>query len=489
MVTDWVEDEFQEVEFGDKRLSYRLKLCVSQAARIGESTPDRARSKADLKATYRLVDNPKVSMDEILSQHNQSTRQRCLAYKRIYLVQDTTEVDLTKPRQRVEGAGPLGSDKRQGFFYHPLFAITQDGLPLGAVDQVIWTRNEKSLQVSSKNRVAERRRACFEEKESCRWLEMMQSGEQLARSIPETSFVIVSDSESDIGELLCEANDLPDNYDFIIRQCHSHSLVSATDSSTGQSLQGAAVDEALSQAQWRSVRSVNVVEREVPVLPDDKKRARRQARTSRQAVLQIRAIRVTIKGPRRAGGGSLDEVTINAVETLEENPPEGEAPIRWVLLTTLPIQTVEDIESVLAGYCKRWEVELYFKTLKSGLKIEDMKYETLDRYLVAFSILSVVAWRIEYLKGATRSDPESSCEKYFTPGEWMAIMIFLTRRRVDPKKPPTMKEFMNSIAQIGGYIDKKSQGPPGSKTIWRGMSRFETIVEAYAAFHQMTCGV
>jgi hypothetical protein len=115
-MTDWVEHEFQEVELGDKRLSYRLKLCVSQAARMGESTPDRARSKADLKATYRLVDNPKVSMDEILSQHNQSTRQRCSAYKRIYLVQDTTEVDLTKPRQRVEGAGPLGTDKRQGFF-------------------------------------------------------------------------------------------------------------------------------------------------------------------------------------------------------------------------------------------------------------------------------------------------------------------------------------------------------------------------------------
>lgn len=177
------------------------------------------------------------------------------------------------------------------------------------------------------------------------------------------------------------------------------------------------------------------------------------------------------------------------VEALEENPPEGEAPIRWVLFTTLPIPTVEDIESVLDGYCKRWAVELYFKTLKSGLKIEDMKYETLDRYLVAFSMLTVVAWRVEYLKGATRSDPDSSCEKYFTQGEWMAIMIFLTRRRVDPTKPPTMKVFMTSIAQLGGYINKKSRGPPGSKTIWRGMSRFETIVEAYAAFSQMTCGV
>jgi len=133
-------------------------------------------------------------------------------------------------------------------------------------------------------------------------------------------------------------------------------------------------------------------------------------------------------------------------------------------------------------------VELYFKTLKSGLKIEDMKYETLERYVIAFSMLTVVAWRVEYLKGATRSDPESSCEKYFAAGEWMAIMAFL-RRPVDRTRPPRMREFMISIAQLGGYINKKSQGEPGSKTIWRGMTRFDTIVEAFAAFNQMTGGV
>lgn len=489
MVLDWVETEFQGIQLGDKRLDYRLKLCISQAARIGESTPDRARSKADLKATYRLVDNPKVSMDQILSQHNQSARERCAKHSRVYLVQDTTDVDLTKPNQRVQGAGPLGTDKRQGFFYHPLYAITDNGLPLGAVDQVIWTRDPKSLEVPAKERTAERKRACFEEKESCRWLEMMQSGEQLARSLPGTNFVIVSDSESDIGELLCQASDLPDNCDFIIRQCHPHLISSATDSATGQSIVAASVDEALSKAQWRSTRTVRIAGREAPALPDDKKRVRRQARTSRETILRIRAITVTIAGPRRAGGGNLEPVTINVVEALEENPPEGEAPVRWVLFTTLPVQTVEEMESVLDGYCKRWSVELYFKTLKSGLKIEDMKYETLERYLVAFSMLIPVAWRVEYLKGATRSDPDSSCEKYFTQGEWMAVIIFLTRRPVDPTKPPSMKAFMTSIAQLGGYINKKSQGPPGSKTIWRGMSRFETIVEAYAAFSQMTCGV
>ena len=414
MVADWVTSEFKAVSFGDKRLDKRLKLCISQAAGIGESTPDRAKSTADLKATYRLVDNPKVNMDEILSCHNQSTIDRCAEHARVYLAQDTTEVDLTKPRQPVRGAGPLGTDKRQGFFYHPLYAITEDGLPLGSVDQVIWTRDPKSLDVPARERKAERKRACFEEKESHRWLDMMQSGEQIARSLPETQFVMVADSESDIGEVFCEASELPANYDFIVRQSRQHSIVSAVDSATGQAISAATVDAALSLSQWRGEREVNVGGRDAPTLPDDKKRARKQARISRKATLSFRAITVTIAGPRRSGGGSLEDVTINVVEALELNPPPGEVPIRWVLFTTLPIATIEDLTDVLDGYCLRWSVELYFKTLKSGMKIEDLKYETLERYVVAFSMLTVVAWRVEYLKGATRSDPDSSCEKYFT---------------------------------------------------------------------------
>jgi hypothetical protein len=487
MILEWVEHEYQHLQLGDPRLDQRVKLCISQAARMGESTPDRARRSADLKATYRLVKNEKVSMDEIFLQHNQASRDRCAQHKLIYLVQDTTEVDLTKPQQQVEGAGPIGAGKRRGFFYHPLYALSQDGLSLGIVDQVAWTRDVSSLALSAKERQAERKRACFEEKESCRWLEMLQSGEQLARSQPQTQFVMVSDSESDMGEVLCEASEFPENYGFIIRQSHGHSIVAASDSATGQSLTGKNVDEALSQAQWRAQRSVHVGPREDPERPNDKKRARNQARTARQAELSLRAIGATLFGTRRGGGGSLPSVTLNVVEVLEQNPPEGEEPIRWVLLTTLPVQTHEQVSAVVDGYCQRWAIELYFKTLKSGLKIEDMKYETLDRYLVAFSLLVPVAWRVEYLKGATRITPDAPCDVYFTEPEWTAIMIFRYHRKVDPKRPPTIKEFMIVIAELGGYINSKSQGPPGSKTIWRGMSRFDTIVQAFAAFNAMTC--
>ncbi|MCA9093964.1 MAG: hypothetical protein KDA68_10785 [Planctomycetaceae bacterium] len=106
--------------------------------------------------------------------------------------------------------------------------------------------------------------------------------------------------------------------------------------------------------------------------------------------------------------------------------------------------------------------------------------------MVAFSMLTNVAWRMEHLKGATRSKPESSCEKYFAREKWMPIVMFLTHR---PDEAETMKAFMASIAELGGYINKKSQGPPGSKPIWREMARFETIVEAYGDFCKSTCGV
>ena len=118
-------------------------------------------------------------MHQILEQHNCASRDRCRHESLVYLAQDTTEVDLTKPKQQVEGAGPLGTDKRVGFFYHPLYAINGDGVALGCIDQVVWTRDPESSNLTAAQKKAFRSQACFEEKESCRWMEMLQSGEQL----------------------------------------------------------------------------------------------------------------------------------------------------------------------------------------------------------------------------------------------------------------------------------------------------------------------
>ena len=490
MVADWAVEEFESLDLGDKRRSERVVRFVSQAAGIGQSNPDRTRCKADLKAVYRLADNPDVDVDRLFDAHHQAARKRCGGYPTVYLAQDSTEFDLTKPHRQVAGAGPLAGPGRVGFFYHPLYAVAAPGIPLGVVDQVLWARDPATLERSAQQRKADRQRRCFEEKESCRWLEMLQSGEQIARSMPQTHFIALGDSESDIGELLAEAAELPDNYDFILRQCRTQKILAAIDPFTGGSIDRVAtIDEALGRVPWRGEKTVPIGDRDAPELPDDRKRRRKAARTAREATLRFRSVRVHVAGPQRPGAANLPATWINVVEAAEVDPPAGEEPVRWVLLTTLPVDTVEAIDAVLEGYRFRWPVELYFKTLKGGLHIEKMKYQTMDRYVRAFSMLAVVAWRVEYLKGATRHDGDSPCTAYFAEHEWMAIMLFVTRGPVEANRPPTTEELGRSIATLGGYIDKPSQGPPGSQTLWRGMSRFATIVEAFAAFRQIRCGV
>ena len=407
MVADWVKEELVSLQLGDERRVERAMKIVDLLAEIGESQPDVAKSKAALKANYRFVANPKNSPEAILNAHHQASIQRTTQFDDVVLAQDTTIIDLTKPNRQVQGAGPLESNDKRGVFLHPLYAMAENGLPLGIVAQVIWARDEIATERTREEKQRLRRQTAFEEKESSRWLEMFQSGEQIARANPGTNYIMVSDSESDICEIFTEADDLPENYDFVIRGCQNRAVVDCGDASN--------IDEALEDADMHFTSQANVSERTSKIVGEI--RPRRKSRAPRIAEISVRARQVTLRGPARPGG-KLSDVTLNVVEAVELDPPAVEEPIRWVLWTTLSIDSIVDIQRVLTLYSVRWNIELYFKTLKSGLKIEKLKYETLDRYLTALSMLMIVGWRVEYLKGATRHDPMASCEDYFSAEEW-----------------------------------------------------------------------
>ncbi|MBL8816951.1 MAG: IS4 family transposase [Planctomyces sp.] len=423
-------------------------------------------------------------MEELLSSHNQTTIDRCSKQTRVFLTMDTMEVDLTKSNPPVQGTGPLRTGKRKGFFFHPMYAVNENGLPLGVVDQVIWTRNPASGNKSASGRKNEPTNASSEEKESSRWLKMMQRGKQIARSLPHVQFVASADIESDISELLSEASERPENYNFIIRQNHPQPITAAVDSSTGKSITAATVDEALSLAEWRTERDVHVDGQDALERQAHGKRSQKQPQIAHDGKISTKAITVTIAVPRRSSGGALEDLTINVVEVREQNLSTEKAPSRWLLFTSLPITTVEQLNDTIDGYRLQSKVGLYFTTLTNGLKIEELNCETLEQYLTEFSVFAEVAWRVEYLTGAAYSDPESSCETYFLPEEWIAVMGFLGRP-IDRENPPGVRTFMLSVAQLGGYINKKSQGDPGSKTLWGGMAKFDTIVGAFAIFNQL----
>lgn len=475
MVAAWVSTELEGLSLGDARRNKRAERIVDDLAQMSQSQPEAAKSTAALKAQYRFIANPHVSQEAILDAHNQAAIQRTTEYSCVILVQDTTPVDVTRLTIQVEDAGPLESEEKRGFFLHPLYALSEDGIPLGIVDQVNWTRESIQTNLTKAQKERARKQEAFEEKESQRWLAMFQSGEQIARAHSQTEYIVVGDSESDICELFAEVGELPGNCHFVVRGCQNRAV---TDGGTAANL-----DEVLAGAQVQFIDEVEISERVSKIAGET--RPRRKSREPRIARISIRVARVTLRGPARPGG-KLPDVTLNVVEAVELDPPAGEEPIRWVLLTTLSISSIAEIRRVLTTYTKRWQIELYFKTLKSGLRIEDLRYETLDRYMTAVSLLSIVAWRVEYLKGVARQDSETSCEKYFPPEEWQpAYLVFKGDGKL-PAEPPSTSEFLLIIAELGGWQRKKHRGPPGSMTLWRGLRRMEAYAEAFQAFQKLS---
>ena len=116
--------------------------------------------------------------------------------------------------------------------------------------------------------------------------------------------------------------------------------------------------------------------------------------------------------------------------------------------------------------------------------MEDLQLETIDRMEKALAVYCLIAWRLLFLTYRSRNNPHESCEKHFTRDEWSSCYMFLNKRK-PPNKPPNLKEFIVMIAQLGGFLSRKSDGDPGVKVIWRGLRRLEDISASFAHFKEI----
>ncbi|HJX17324.1 MAG TPA: IS4 family transposase, partial [Acidiferrobacterales bacterium] len=42
--------------------------------------------------------------------------------------------------------------------------------------------------------------------------------------------------------------------------------------------------------------------------------------------------------------------------------------------------------------------------------------------------------------------------------------------------PPTLREAIRRVASLGGFLGRKSDGEPGTQTLWIGLQRLDDIV-------------
>ena len=479
----WVEQELATADLGDERLNKRFRIVLEgMAQKPSLKFPALFNGRSDVKRGYEFLDNPKVDEAKVFAPHRAATVERVRAYPVVIVPQDTTELDVTRAHERMEGAGPLNEPTRLGFYNHVMLAFTPEGLPLGIVDAHVWARDAEEFAKDAQRKRAARKSRPIEAKESHRWLQGYRRACALAGEAAATVIVCVSDSEGDIYECI-QQGQAPAaagqrKAEWIIRACQDRRLKRPGDAE-------ASVGEPAAAKLLERVAATPVLERitvevsrRVPKSKDPRKR--RQPRSARTAVLAVRAARVTLHAPSRPGV-KLADVEVNVVLVREIEPPPGEEAIEWLLLTSLPIGTIEEVLRVVAYYGCRWHIEIYFRILKSGCKVEESQLEKADRFRPYLALCMIVAWRVMYVMMLGRECPDLPCEAAFDDEEWRAVYA-VVKDEVPPKEPPPLGEMVVLIARLGGTMNRKGDGEAGPKAMWVGMQRMTDLGLAWRAF-------
>lgn len=170
---------------------------------------------------------------------------------------------------------------------------------------------------------------------------------------------------------------------------------------------------------------------------------------------------------------------MTCVVAREVGAPAGSEPVEWRLLTNRPIETVEQTVELIEWYRARWEIEIYFHVIKNGCKVEALQLSAIDRIERAMALFMVVAWRVTYLMRMGRTCPDLDAALFFDLDEIRGAHL-LTKKKM-PASQPTLNEIVHLIAQVGGFLGRKSDGEPDVKTIWCGLSQVHAAAETLRA--------
>lgn len=445
---DWAEEEFGSVELFDERLKDRLLVIARDFyAQPGELVPQACGgSMAKVKAAYRFFDNRHTDMHGLLQPHIGATIDRRQKHKVVLAVQDTTTLSYTAHASK--DMGPINAkwNSAVGLMMHDTLAFTEDGVPLGLLDVQCWPRKPEEA-----GKGALRHRLPIEQKESMKWLKSYHAVEQAQQRCPETMLVSVGDREADIYELFEEATRGSGKPKLLVRAMRGRS----------RTVEQVQLWEKLSQQPVAGIQEVCVP-----------RKGNRRARTAKLAV-RFRAIR--LDSPKTKNSVP---VRMWAVFAQEIDPAEDvDTLIEWMLLTTVATDTFEDACQRIAWYSKRWGIEVYDRTLKSGCRIEDRRLASTDRLEACLAIDCVVAWRIYWLTKQGRETPNIPCDVFLNEAEWQ--VLWAVKKQAPPATPPPIGQITPMIASLGGYLNRKGDGPPGTTTMWRGLVRLQAMAEGF----------
>jgi hypothetical protein len=278
----------------------------------------------------------------------------------------------------------------------------------------------------------------------------------------------VADREADSYPLFCTVQQIGHGCVFRIR-CDRRAKVADDEEFEDD---WSSLSEIASGLQGRCERTVPLSKRGDKAPPAQLKT--HPPREARGALLQYSATRVELKRPHYAPASLPESLELWLVRVWEPAPPDGEMPVEWMLLTTEPCETPEDIIRVVDIYRARWIIEDFHKALKTGCLIQERQFESRHALLNVLGLFIPIAVHLLWLRTCAREAPEAPATDAFTPLQ-LTVLSHLSRRKM-PKNPTVVQAFW-VLAKLGGHI--ANNGAPGWQVLGRA---YVKLLEAVATW-------
>ena len=445
----WANQEFGRAELGDRRRTARLVKSVRLMANtVGTpSTASPKRDSAALQGYYRFfakADELGISNEDIHAPHLQRTIERMRTQETVLFIQDGTKLSFTT-RTNTEGFDVIGenqtSAKAYGIHLHATIAVSaEEGLPLGIVNCSYGKQTPKTQT----------------------WLDGLRAVEKASETLPrKTRAICVMDREADAFEILSEQRALQ-RTEILVRAKHDRVL-----------------DKSKNTRLFRTMRKgspAGLVELKVEDLSRRMKSGRvtSEGRPGRNARMEIRFRKVMLpptKDPAQA------PMPVWGVHLRELNPPEDAKPIEWYLVTTQEVTSLKEAQQMINYYKLRWRVEDTFRVLKSGCKVEKLRFQKPKVLHRVLTVYMIITWRIMLMTLMGRVAGDLEMEVFFRGSEAKMLQVYAENYRLPV--PTNVSSAILTVAMMGGYMNRKHDPPPGHEIMWRGYSSLQIRAVAY----------
>jgi hypothetical protein len=419
---------------------------------------------AEQMGYYRFLSHEQVSVGEITGSLRSQCQQQVDGLH-VLAISDSSEINLQAHQGRIQpdGLGVVGNNRDLGFFIHPTLVLNAaSGFPLGISDVQVWSRPRDHLDKHSRRYPT----LPIEDKESFKWLESAFNSQRCFDLGGATTVTYIGDREADIYE---EWARVPSRHThLLIRACRDRVLADSPQT----------LFEVLSQQPCEGTYHFRVMA------------DLRKGQLEREAFMAVRCVQVALKRPKRLNGTDYPpSVTLYAVEAKEINPPPGQSPIHWRLLTTHPVSSIEQALQVIRWYSWRWRIEQLFATLKQGgLDLEATQLES-GKAIQCLCLLALsAAVRVLQLSQARHDETQATTVVFSEPqleflSQLAPTLEGRTVKQQNPHPPLTLAWATWLIARLGGWSGLQSQRPPGTRTLFNGLRQFDALFRGWSFAH------